>query len=119
MTAGESEYTIDLGGRTALVTGGGNGVGAEIVSAFVRAGASVWVNDIYEERAQAVADSVSGPGDARPVKADVTSPVKVRRMREDTGPVEAGALLVDVAPSHEEMVGVRAVRDGRVLHTVR
>lgn len=88
MTAAGSEYTIDLSGRTALVTGGGNGVGAEIVSAFVRAGASVWVNDIYEDRARAVADSVAGPGDARPVKADVTSPLKVLRMRDDTGPVD-------------------------------
>ncbi len=88
MTPGGSEYTIDLSGRTALVTGGGNGVGAEIVAAFVRAGASVWVNDIYEERARAVADAATGPGEARPVKADVTSPTKVLRMREDTGPVD-------------------------------
>ncbi len=86
--AGDSEFTIDLSGRTALITGGGNGVGAELVDAFVRAGASVWVNDIYEDRARYVAESATGPGSARPVKADVTSPLKVRRMREETGPVD-------------------------------
>ena len=79
---------IDLSGRRALVTGGGNGVGAEIVHAFVRAGAQVWVNDIVEARAAEVVETCDGPGTARPVKADVTSPVKVRRMREETGPVD-------------------------------
>lgn len=85
---------IDLSGRRALVTGGGNGVGREIVSAFVRAGAHVFVNDIYEERARDVVAAVEGPGSAEPVKADVTSPLKVRRMREETGPVD---LLVNNA----------------------
>ncbi|HEX5614501.1 MAG TPA: SDR family oxidoreductase [Acidimicrobiia bacterium] len=85
---------IDLSGRRALVTGGGNGVGAEIVRAFVRAGAEVWVNDIVEARAVEVVESCDGPGRARPVKADVTSPVKVRRMRDETGPVD---LLVNNA----------------------
>lgn len=81
---------ISLAGRTALITGGGNGVGAEIGRAFVRAGAHVWVNDISEERARTVADELAavGPGTASPVRADVTSPAKVLRMREETGPVD-------------------------------
>ena len=72
---------IDLSGRTALVTGGGNGIGAEICGAFVRAGASVWVNDINEERAAKVAADLGGEPAARPIKADVTSPLKITRMR--------------------------------------
>ncbi len=81
---------IDLSGRSALVTGGGNGVGQRICGAFVRAGATVWVNDISEARAASTAAELSelGPGSARPVKADVTSPVKVLRMRAETGPVD-------------------------------
>ncbi len=79
---------IDLSGRRALVTGGGNGVGAQICAALVRAGAFVWVNDIYEDRAAAVAASIGGDAHARAVKADVTSPLKIRRMREETGPVD-------------------------------
>ena len=79
---------IDCSGRTALVTGGGNGLGTEICSALVRAGAQVWVNDIYDERAAGVAAELGGSPRARPVKCDVTSPLKVRRMRDETGPVD-------------------------------
>jgi 3-oxoacyl-[acyl-carrier protein] reductase len=81
---------IDLSGKQALITGGGNGIGAEIGRSFVQAGAHVWINDISAERAAAVARELSeiGPGDASPVKADVTSPAKVDRMRDETGPVD-------------------------------
>jgi NAD(P)-dependent dehydrogenase (short-subunit alcohol dehydrogenase family) len=79
---------IDLSGRRALVTGGGNGVGTEICAALVRAGAFVWVNDIYEDRAVAVAADLGGDEHARAVKADVTSPLKITRMREATGPID-------------------------------
>jgi 2-hydroxycyclohexanecarboxyl-CoA dehydrogenase len=79
---------VDLSGRRALVTGGGNGVGTGICRALVRAGAFVWVNDIFEERAAAVAQDLGGDAHARPVKADVTSPLKITRMREATGPVD-------------------------------
>jgi 3-oxoacyl-[acyl-carrier protein] reductase len=79
---------IDLSGRTALVTGSGSGVGEEICRTLVRAGAFVWVNDIYEDRAVKVADDLGGDAHAKPVKADVTSPVKIAGMRELTGPVD-------------------------------
>jgi 3-oxoacyl-[acyl-carrier protein] reductase len=79
---------IDLAGRTALVTGGGSGVGSEIARTLVGAGAFVWVNDIFEDRAVKVADDLGGDEHARPVKADVTSPEKIARMRETTGPVD-------------------------------
>ncbi len=81
---------IDLSGRTALVTGGGNGVGEQICRALVTAGASVWVNDISAERATQTAELLNrlDGGKARPLKADVTSPAKVLRMREETGPVD-------------------------------
>jgi len=81
-------FEISCAGRRALVTGGGNGVGAAIGQALVAAGAFVWVNDIYEDRAVQVAEELGGPERARPVKADVTSPTKILRMREETGPVD-------------------------------
>lgn len=79
---------IDLAGRRALVTGGGNGVGTAICHALVDAGAFVWVNDIFEDRAVAVAQELGGDAHARPAKCDVTSPAKILRMREATGPVD-------------------------------
>jgi 3-oxoacyl-[acyl-carrier protein] reductase len=74
--------------RTALVTGGGNGIGAAICRGLVDAGVFVWVNDIYEERAVKVAADLGGETYAKPVKADVTSPLKITRMRAETGPVD-------------------------------
>jgi 2-hydroxycyclohexanecarboxyl-CoA dehydrogenase len=74
--------------RSALVTGGGNGIGAAICRALVHAGVFVWVNDIYEERAVKIAADLGGETHAKPVKADVTSPLKVTRMRAETGPVD-------------------------------
>ncbi len=119
---------IDLTGRRALVTGGGNGVGTEICGALVRAGAFVWVNDIYEDRAAAVAADLGGDRHAKPVKADVTSPLKITRMREATGPVDilvnnAGIptsgfgdlkLFVDTHP--EDWEGAMRLNLGAVLH---
>jgi 3-oxoacyl-[acyl-carrier protein] reductase len=46
------------------------------------------VNDIFEERAAEVAERIGGAGKAQPIKADVTSPLKIARMREETGPVD-------------------------------
>ncbi len=74
--------------KTALVTGGGNGIGAAICRALVDDGMFVWVNDIYEDRAAKVAADLGGETRAKPVKADVTSPLKITRMREHTGPVD-------------------------------
>jgi 2-hydroxycyclohexanecarboxyl-CoA dehydrogenase len=118
---------ISCAGRRALVTGGGNGVGAEIGRALVAAGAFVWVNDIYEARAAEVAAQLGGPDVARPVKADVTSPTKILRMREETGPVDilvnnagiptSGFQLkkfVDTSP--EDWEGDMRLNLGAVLH---
>ena len=119
---------IDLTGQRALVTGGGNGVGTEICAALVRAGAFVWVNDIFEDRAAAVAAELGGDEHARAVKADVTSPLKITRMREATGPVDilvnnAGIptsgfgelkLFIDTCP--EDWEDAMRLNLGAVLH---
>ena len=55
-------FSIDLGGKTALVTGGGQGVGRGIALALASAGATVAVNDFVAERADAVADEVRAAG---------------------------------------------------------
>jgi 3-oxoacyl-[acyl-carrier protein] reductase len=119
---------IDLSGRTALVTGGGNGVGRAICRAFVDAGASVWVNDIYEDRAAKVAADLGGEPNARPVKCDVTSPPKITRMREETGPVDIlvnnvgiptsgfGDLKLFVETSPEDWEDAMRLNLGAVLH---
>ena len=57
-----------LAGRTAVVTGGGSGIGAATCRRFVEEGARVAVLDIDGDRAEKVA----GPLDALPYAVDVT-----------------------------------------------
>jgi NAD(P)-dependent dehydrogenase (short-subunit alcohol dehydrogenase family) len=51
----EGTMQVDLEGRIAVVTGGGQGIGAAIAAALTDAGARVAVTDIAEDRARAVA----------------------------------------------------------------
>jgi 3-oxoacyl-[acyl-carrier protein] reductase len=53
---------FDLSGRTALVTGGGQNVGAGIARALAGQGATVAVNDVRAERAQQVVDDITASG---------------------------------------------------------
>lgn len=61
----------DLSGRSAIVTGGGSGVGAALTRQLVAAGVHVSVADLDLAAAQQVADSVGGPGTATAVQLDV------------------------------------------------
>jgi len=95
---------IDLAGRTALVTGAGQGVGLEIARGLLAAGADVWVNDLDAERADSAVAALAGEGGeggeggdgrdggavgvARAVVADVTDPDAIALMIEATGPVD-------------------------------
>lgn len=64
---------FDLTGRTALVTGAGQGVGAGIARALAAQGARVAVNDLRVERAVQTVDTiVRDGGTARAVAFDVT-----------------------------------------------
>ena len=65
---------LDLSGKTALVTGGAQGVGRAIVLALAEQGCDVAVGDIDTAKSAAVADEVKALGrKAIPLKMDVTS----------------------------------------------
>jgi meso-butanediol dehydrogenase / (S,S)-butanediol dehydrogenase / diacetyl reductase len=66
-----------LDDRTAIVTGGGSGIGRAIARRFAEAGAAVVVADVVAERADAVAAQLAG---TRAVVADVTVASDVERL---------------------------------------
>jgi meso-butanediol dehydrogenase/(S,S)-butanediol dehydrogenase/diacetyl reductase len=69
-------------GRTAVVTGGGSGIGRVIASRFAADGAAVVVADIATERAEEAAQEIaSAGGKAIAVHADVSVAVDVAAMR--------------------------------------
>ena len=73
--------TIDLAGTSALVTGAGAGIGAEIASWLARAGSAVSVADVRGDYAEAVAASIEAEGGtARPIAADCRQDVEIERM---------------------------------------
>lgn len=89
---------MELGGRVAIVTGGGTGLGAEVCRQLSAAGAYVGVN--YSRSAHAATTLAEGlPNPALAVRADVRDEAQVRAMVADVeaaleGPVE---LLVNNA----------------------
>jgi NAD(P)-dependent dehydrogenase (short-subunit alcohol dehydrogenase family) len=71
----------DLSGRTAIVTGGGSGIGRASATAFARAGANVVVADIDAEAAGDTTAKIEADGGvASFVRADVTSAADVAAM---------------------------------------
>lgn len=72
---------FSLKGRTALVTGGGQGIGRALAHALGEAGAAVAVVDIRAELARSVAGELAAKGiEAMPVTADVSTPASVADM---------------------------------------
>ena len=72
---------LNLDGKVALVTGAGQGVGAQIARYLSSCGASVVVNDFYGDRAEAIAGELTLEGGAAlDVAADVSAYDDVQRM---------------------------------------
>ncbi|HEY4332918.1 MAG TPA: SDR family oxidoreductase [Ilumatobacteraceae bacterium] len=101
---------FDLHGRTALVTGAGQSVGAGIAAALAAQGATVVVNDIVAARADEVAARIlTAGGDASTSVFDVTSAHAVAAAVTAIGAIDilvnnagnAGAHTFTPKPFHE------------------
>lgn len=69
--------------RTAIVTGGGSGIGAALTRALVADGADVVCADIDLAAAEKVVAGLGGPGSARAVRLDVTDAAGVQQVVDD------------------------------------
>src|SRR5437868_51792 len=90
-------HTIDLGGRIALVTGAGSGIGAACADLLAAAGARVVVADLNAEAAQARAKALGA--EARVV--DVSSLESVEALmagvEADIGPIDIAVNSAGIA----------------------
>jgi NAD(P)-dependent dehydrogenase (short-subunit alcohol dehydrogenase family) len=94
-----------LKGRRVVVTGGGSGIGAAVVEAFVEQGAQVAFVDIIEDESQALVDRLAGAGALvapRFYPCDLRDAAAIRttfaRIAKDVGPIE---VLVNNAASDD------------------
>ena len=71
-------------GSVAVVTGGGQGIGAAVAHALVREGASIVVAARTKERIEGTARAIEG----KAVVCDVTDPASVRALAKAAGPVD-------------------------------
>jgi len=77
---------FDLTGRTALVTGAGQNIGAGIARVLAGAGARVLINDLRADRASEVAAEIGGEAEALPF--DVTDRAAVLAAVEAAGSLD-------------------------------
>lgn len=123
---------MNVTGKTAIVTGGGSGIGAALAAELTAAGAAVVVTDINAAAADTVAAAINAthPGSAVAVAADASQVAAIENLiavtEAEFGPVDlyfanagvlgAPGLADDAAWEHALDVNLRAhVRAARLL----
>ena len=99
---------MDIGGHTALVTGGASGLGEATARCLAAAGAKVGVLDRDEERARTVAAEIGGAAAACDVVDPASHEAAVAAVRATLGPARILVACAGIAPG-AKLVG----RDGK------
>ncbi|MFN7925189.1 MAG: SDR family oxidoreductase [Bryobacteraceae bacterium] len=112
--------SFDLGGKTALVTGGGRGIGKAIAHRFARAGANVVIASRKTEVLEATAKELSGlPGRVHPVTCHVGRKEQIEALVAETertfGPVD---ILVNNSGTNVGQGPALEVTDEALLKTL-
>lgn len=81
LTATATEFRLD--GKTAVITGGGSGIGRAVALKFAAAGANILILDVNEKNASAVADEIAVSGGASFHSCDVTDQAGVSALFSD------------------------------------
>jgi NAD(P)-dependent dehydrogenase (short-subunit alcohol dehydrogenase family) len=103
------DWSNFIADRSAVVTGSGGGVGRAIAVQMARAGAHLWINDLFEDRARSVAEEIHAEGGSADfVVADVCDPAGVEAMVARTGPVD---IVVNNAGIPPEGFSVKSFAD--------
>lgn len=92
---------LDFAGKTAVVTGGANGIGLACARALAQGGATVWVLDLERENPDRAASAFG----ARGVACDVTSRASIEAALAAAGPPDivvanAGTAVVKPLEAH-------------------
>ena len=91
-------YSIDLSGRTAIVTGGAQGIGKSIAAHLQQAGAFVILVDRNRLGAEAAAQELGGEGACRALALDITDEAALKEAWEDVAAQSGGIdILVNAA----------------------
>ncbi|MEJ0072475.1 MAG: SDR family NAD(P)-dependent oxidoreductase [Candidatus Saccharibacteria bacterium] len=111
---------LDLSGKSAIVTGGGKGIGYGIAYRLAEAGANVLIADMDEEAAQKAASELTGNGwKAESIKTDVSDEAAVARMvdtcKESFGSLDILVNNAGIYPS-QPLAQMTAEDFDRVIH---
>lgn len=110
---------MDFEGRTAIVTGGGHGIGRALAEALAGRGANVVVADIHKERAAKIASRIGGLAMSCDVSVPDSIDALVSAAVREFGPVDiavSNAGITDLGPDLDSTVEqIRRIVDVNLL----
>ena len=90
---------MDIRGLSAVVTGGGSGMGAEVARQLAKAGAKVAVLDINKAGVEAVAKEIGGVGFECDVSSEVSAKAALEGAAKANGPARILMNCAGIAPA--------------------